>query len=383
MCIRDRSQPSPKSAPLDDTHTGAALGSDDWLQKCQHHLCTPHQQPASYYTCNLSDRNWSLSFVQGTYGWPSNKGAEVESHPNPTFVHQGWASSIFRGLKDLGPEAGAWNVETSHEKFLGDVIWTANCPRARQAIREKKVNSKFVICGAVGSTFQDPKEVVDPRLGFYIAPSPWVADELRNDPSYPPNSVRARVLVSGVDTAYWAPTKAKEEKKKKKTVVLYRKGKSGDAQGASEVVATLETKGWRVTQVTYGSYTAKRWKELLGEAKAAVFMTDTESQSIALAEAWAMDVPSFVYELNPHHPLFVYSRWQYFANEAPYLNYLNGARWNHVDGLLNLLNSMDQKLLRPREYVLNTMTDAISVKNVLMAIHCEWQRRFPNHMRDG
>jgi len=110
----------------------------------------------------------------------------------------------------------------------------------------------------------------------------------------------------------------------------------------------------------------------LDRSVAAVFMTGTESQGIALAEAWAIDVPTFVYEAEA---IFVFGRWWPHSNEGPYINYMNGARWSTVDGLLNLLNDMPSHPWAPREYVLNTMTDEISVLNVLQAIQCEWNER--------
>ncbi len=108
-----------------------------------------------------------------------------------------------------------------------------------------------------------------------------------------------------------------------------------------------------------------------------MFFTHTESQGIALAEAWSMDVPTFIYEANQESPLHIFSRRWYQADEVPYINHLNGMRWSNPDLLVDIITG-DRKTwpFNPRLYVLNTMTDEIAMKNVFQAIKCEWKRRF-------
>jgi len=61
------------------------------------------------------------------------------------------------------------------------------------------------------------------------------------------------------------------------------------------ITSTLESHGWQVSVMVYGDYSLELWKGALVLSVAAFFMTGTESQSIALAEAWAMDIPTFIY----------------------------------------------------------------------------------------
>jgi hypothetical protein len=351
------------------------FGDDGWLQRCKHHLCTPHQQPAWYYTCNVQHRKWSLTFLAGGH-WPSNEGPR-EQQTEPV-GHIGWSGSILRGLSALNLETGSWNYNPSHINMLNDVIWTDNCVTAHAAMRSDEANrAKFVVCGAVGVTFED-KSDLSPEVGFFIVPSPWVADRFRRQ------RVPIRVLVSGVDQKFFKPSvigkngSTSYKVKPGKNIVLYLKQPINHAHPMVEsVTTTLDSHGWQVSVILYGEYSLELWKDALDRSVAAVFMTGTESQSIALAEAWAFDIPTFVYEVSPLHPLFVFGRWWPHSNEGPYINYMNGARWSTVDGLLNLLNDMPSHPWAPREYVLNTMTDEISVLNVLRAIQCEWNERIP------
>lgn len=65
------------------------------------------------------------------------------------------------------------------------------------------------------------------------------------------------------------------------------------------------------------------------------FLSQSESQGIALAEAWAMDVPTFSW--NPRE--FVY-KMHTFKNvsSAPYTTSENGTLWKDIDELYCALN---------------------------------------------
>ena len=348
------------------------FGGDDWLRRCKHHLCTPHQQPAWYYMCDIQQRTWSLTFLAGGH-WPSNSNSRVQTEP---LGHIAWAGSILRGLA-LNLETGSWNYNPSHTDMLNDVIWTDNCDVARAAVRNGEARrTKFVICGAVGNTFEDITGVT-PEVGFFIAPSQWVADRFRGE------RLPVRVLVSGVNESFFKPSilgkndSSSYKVKPGKKIVLYLKPPISHGHHLYEsLTSSLALNGWQVSVVVYGEYSQELWRDALDQSVAAVFMTGTESQGIALAEAWAMDVPTFVYEHSPLKPLFVFERWFPLASEAPYVNYMNGARWGTVHNLLNLLNNLPTLPWAPREYVLNTMTDRISVLNTLKAIQCEWSNRY-------
>ena len=359
-------------------------GLEAWLSKCQHHLCTPNQQPAWYYLCDARKRTWSLTFIAGGH-WPSDEGPRVE-RADEALGHIGWTGSIIRGLRALKNESGSWNYNPSHSDMLNDVLWTDNCPRAREALRSGLAGrAKFIICGAIGTTFENAEDYTDPNVGFTIVPSSNVADPFRGQ------RIPIRVLVSGVDEEFFKPTslekvgtsKQTRGVKSGKTVVLYLKTAGAYGYGevshplVQEVNKTLVNEGWTVIPIVYGKYNKTEWKSALDLAVAAIFMTSTESQSIAQAEAWAMDIPTFVLEASSVHPLYFFERWWPQANEGPYINYMTGTRWSTVDGMLNCLKTLSTQPWAPRKYVLNAMTDKISVWNVLRAIQCEWETRYP------
>jgi hypothetical protein len=342
--------------------------SSCWIENCQHHLCTSEQVPASHYMCDPTNHSWSLTFLSGQH-FPTNNQGPLREISQTIKGHQGWSSSIVRGLKDLGPKAGTWNYNPSHPSMLNDVIWTDDCSRARQAIKDGTAKrTKFLVCGAVGFTGQD-HDMSDPAVGFIVTPSSSVADRFRDKPT------RMRVLVSGVDTVFFAPASNASQVKVKLAVIYYKTPYNSPSKQAlvQDVQKALQASGYKTIVITYGSYSLQQWKSVLLTAECAVFLHGTESQSIAQAEAWAMDVPTFVHVQNGLH---VFGRDFLQANESPYLNFLNGARWTTTDELLRAVKHLAKKKHHPRRYVLNTMTDEIAMWNALRAIQCEWERRF-------
>jgi len=377
------STPPPLSFKGDTCLTKGTL-SECWLEECQHHLCTPHHRPAEFYMCNPGNREWKITFLNNHFPAPAGDTSrpEVESSNTDGSGHVGWASSIIRGFRSLNLKPGSWNVNPSHMNMLGDVIWTQGCTGSREALNRLgwfQAHRGFIICGAVDVTFENRDDLADPQVGFFIAPSTWVADALRGEKTFNyVEEARIRVLVSGVDVHFFKPSHEDYEKRRlgRPMAVVYVKN-FAKPDLVSQVKNSLSARDWDVQQINYGSYNLAQFRDTLRLASAAVFLTATESQSIALAEAWSMDVPTFVYEANPAHPFRFYNRIWLQANEAPYLNNLCGFRWNDIQHMVDTITAERNSWpFRPRYYVLNTMTDAISVWNVLRAAECEWQRRY-------
>lgn len=97
------------------------------------------------------------------------------------------------------------------------------------------------------------------------------------------------------------------------------------------------------------------------------FLSQSESQGIALAEAWAMDVPTFSW--NPGE--FVY-KMHTFKNvsSAPYTTSENGALWKDIDELYCVLDLfLKENTYSPRKWILNNITDILCSKQLLSLIY--------------
>lgn len=148
-------------------------------------------------------------------------------------------------------------------------------------------------------------------------------------------------------------------------MLLYRKT---NEEVSEQAQACLESQGYQVIPISYGSYTQAQFKEALELCKFAVFISFSESQGIALAEAWGMDVPTLVW--NPKQS-FTFSGYLYEnVSSSPYLNSFVGKDWIKIDELEALLLQFDElaKDFQPRRWVLLHMTDKRSIEQLLVQL---------------
>lgn len=114
--------------------------------------------------------------------------------------------------------------------------------------------------------------------------------------------------------------------------------------------------------IRYGHYKKEHYRNELSLCDFAVFISERETQGIALAEAWAMNVTTFY--------------WDSFSavlgglvllptSSCPYLTKKTGCRWRNVQELRNLIYIYDRKYFSPREWVLKNMTDEVSARRLM------------------
>ena len=87
----------------------------------------------------------------------------------------------------------------------------------------------------------------------------------------------------------------------------------------------------------------------------------TESQGLALAEAWSMDVPTLVWSPNQEHSEVP----GLFPTGAPYLTGATGKYWKDLSDLREILSVGFAGQFSPREWILNNMTNKLAAKNYL------------------
>lgn len=167
---------------------------------------------------------------------------------------------------------------------------------------------------------------------------------------------KTTVWFAGVDEDYWSPFKPKNQN----LVLVYHKIQ--DPNFSNSVKKTILKYGWDIIDVWYGKYTREEYKACLARARFAVFISESESQGIAMAEAWAMDVPTIVW--NPLVPPYNKTPNLIPNTSCPYLNSLNGLDWKDIADLDKVLSNIKNSLnsFLPRQWVLNNMTDAHSAR---------------------
>ena len=150
----------------------------------------------------------------------------------------------------------------------------------------------------------------------------------------------------GVDAERWAPAAPRAQRRS--AAILYFKSEP-PPEVLTGVRSALAAAGvTAVTELRYGSYDLDGYRAALHEAGAMVVFSAHESQGAFLFEAWAADVPTFVYTGGAWQHEFEGRVW--LSEPAPYLTALTGAHWN-VPAQLGALFSADLNF-QPRRWLL-------------------------------
>jgi hypothetical protein len=165
---------------------------------------------------------------------------------------------------------------------------------------------------------------------------------------------RIAVWPAGVDTGFWQPYGTSP----RRLVLIYNKLERGRAQGIGDFLAK---RGYATALVSYGFYSPARYRRLLNAAMAMVFITQSESQGLALAEAWSMDVPTFVID---NRERLVLGR-PVHVSTAPYLTEATGRFWSEPEELESHLAASSMARFTPRLWVTENMSDRVCAQKLL------------------
>jgi glycosyltransferase involved in cell wall biosynthesis len=271
--------------------------------------------------------------------------------------HYAVTRSLIEGLQKTGM---VYNYNPSREKDIADhVIVLAGIERLRKMIdRKNKGKIRFLLAGpnVVDDVLSEDQIVADPAIDRYIVPSEWVKRQTEEDLPV----LRGRVLCwpVGINTDYWKPSATKTERDQ---VLIY--WKSEQQAFCDDVVKQVKELGMKTLVIRYGDYNVAEYKEQLDRSLFGIFISRSESQGIALTEAWAMDVPTLVFE--PGEFLF-YGRMINYVSSCPYLNSATGLTWKDLSGLKTTIRATDfVNGFSPRDYVLKQFTDEYCAKQLV------------------
>jgi hypothetical protein len=284
--------------------------------------------------------------------------------------HYAVTRSLVEGLDKLGI---AFNYNPANEKNIAEnVIVLAGVERLKEAIElKKKGNIKFLLAGpnVVDDVLSENQVVADPAIDYYVVPSEWVKDLVIKDCV----KLEDRVLCwsAGVDSEYWKPgTKTGQRNK----ALIY--WKTEPEEFCQEVVNVVRQQGIQPLLIKYGAYTIAEYKEKLDQSFVTIFISRSESQGIALAESWSMNVPSLVFDPGE---FFFNGRMVYNVSSSPYLTRSTGLTWKDREDLKRII--ADKTVFNdfsPREYVLKRFTDEYSAKQLINSVE---SLRQPNLVR--
>lgn len=171
---------------------------------------------------------------------------------------------------------------------------------------------------------------------------------------------KARAFASGINETNFKPQEAE-----RKYVLLYLKCVS--SYWGDYISYVLKTHGFVPYMIQYGNYTLDEYKQILNQSLFMISISIHDTQGLYLAEAWAMNCPTICY--NSQFSSFPTTKT---INEgsllgSPYVCSENGAAFNSIEQLEQILIEYKKgnMLWRPREWVLENMTDAVCSQKFL------------------
>ena len=116
--------------------------------------------------------------------------------------------------------------------------------------------------------------------------------------------------------------------------------------------------------IRYGYYEKESYYNLLNRSILMVYFGSTESQGIAMQEAWSMNVPTLVFR----NETFVYNKKKYLGNSSPYLTSSCGFLFQSIQQFKNKFNLIINSRLYPRKWIKKNMSQKKSLDKLLYII---------------
>lgn len=180
------------------------------------------------------------------------------------------------------------------------------------------------------NSIDNPGDLDDEALGvthlILSTPSEWVRENWIA--RWPELKDRVIVWPAGSDADFWSPKSTLDRKHHTgKRLLIYIKNEASEVDSMRK---DFELQGFQVRTIKYGAYTPKHYREMLRWSTAMIWLGDSESQGLALQEAWMTGVPTFVKSR---------ASVAFQTRQAPYLNNELGSFWCDLTDLKDKLTT--------------------------------------------
>jgi hypothetical protein len=273
------------------------------------------------------------------------------------------ASSLTRGLQQLGTEFGLNPRRLQGAETLG-VLSGLDALAEGLELRRRGEVGRLIAGPNLVVLPSDAAELMSaPEIDWCVVPSQWVKELYERD--LPDLAGRVAIWPAGVDAAYWSP--GRERERGRPRALVFRKFAPGQTNApeaeVQEACAHLRANGFATTTLSYGRFDRRTYRRALRASDLAVYFGTSESQGIALVEAWSAGVPTLVRRCES----LSYRNRSFPCSAAPYLTGSTGALFSDAAELGSLLESWGELSagFDPRGWVLGNMTDEISARSYL------------------
>jgi hypothetical protein len=269
--------------------------------------------------------------------------------------HASLVRSVVQGLRTIGADFNFNPV--SFRELSRNVYAPANEALRQAAWLKRRGRIDRLTAGPVNALFTDECDGILrlAEIDQLIVASNWILDFYRDEA--PELVSKMRVCPSGIDPEFWQPPV-----RRKATAQALVYWKNAPEAIFRDVETGVRAYGLAIACVRYGQYRPEEYRTLLGTADVAVFLSTFETQGLALAEAWSMNVPTLVWD--PRSEAEWKGKRFRAGSSCPYLTAATGLTFRSSDELaprlLEVLSSPGR--FSPREWVLAHMTDEVCAR---------------------
>lgn len=222
-----------------------------------------------------------------------------------------------------------------------------------------------LITGSDLRIFSDKRNflVAGSAMDACLFESEWVKKVFEEKLARDGLEVNAHVWAAGVDENLWSPRRLPGRSFDKVLVYVKRSG----AELLPYVKSVLEKKNKEYQTIVYGGYLPGDYKTLLEQSDFVIVLGESETQGMAIFQAWSMDRQTLVYDSSAVWASHLRTASAAgCASSAPYLTPQNGAFWKDIDELEYLLDNMNPR--SAREWILTNYTNKHAFANLLDVI---------------
>lgn len=276
------------------------------------------------------------------------------------YGHKAVTKGLLRGLKKTHIKYSFNPVISSNIK--GDVIVVSGADVLKYAISIKDQNRISSLCAGPNIVVHADEHnciLGSVLLDKVIVPSKWVKHAYEKECIKTKNKIV--VWASGTDVDFWKPSKIN-----KKTILIYLKTKNKKALKIVNDIKEFFNNKYEIRILNYGEYELSDYKIELDRAFLMIYFSETESQGLALQEAWSMNVPTFVWESGCVN---IAGRKYDYTSPAPYLNKSNGKFFRNYNELKKNIEKFNYLNYQPRSWVSKNVTIERTANRLLRILY--------------
>lgn len=199
--------------------------------------------------------------------------------------------------------------------------------------------------------------IENPLIDVVLLPSQWFVNFFKNTGLR--KETNYQVWSLGVDSDFWSTSPLKPSYFR---VLVYVKNPPKVV--LRSVLTRLSELNIPYDVVTTGSFTQDEYKKYLHQSQAVIFLSQTETQGLAMFEAWSCDVPTFHWNCGK----MKFGNVEFSpASSCPYLTDICGMHFSSETDFKDKFDIFISKIssYRPRNFILSHHTISMSIDRLM------------------